>query len=74
MVAYAFNISTLEAKAGRPLISRPAWAKEQVPGGHGYTEKPHLKQNKKQNKQQKGNTLDGGDTCNHSTRKTENNS
>jgi hypothetical protein len=51
VVAHTFNPSTWEAQAGGFLSSRPAWSTKWIPGSQGYTEKPCLKkQNKNNNK------------------------
>lgn len=44
----SFNLSTREAKGGRSLNLRPSWSTEWVPGQPGYTEKPCLKTERKE--------------------------
>jgi hypothetical protein len=48
VVADIFNPSTWEAEAGRFLSSRPAWSTSEFQDSQGYTEKPCLKNTKKE--------------------------
>jgi hypothetical protein len=50
VVAHIFNYSPWEAEAGGTLGLTPSWPIEGVPGQPGHTEKPCLKQPKKEKK------------------------